>query len=858
MEWFRNRVGSASGRFSVPTPEMYRGDFTNWVDATGRRLPIYDPATTAAAGTGFTRAPFAGNMIPAARFASFSRAVLNVVNVRPNVAAAPGTSDYVRDNYIDASGTQQNPWTKFSVKIDHNFSSNDRASFLYNYGKSEVKPGPEGFPGLPGVPNSTQINDRISPVYRGSYTKVIAANIVNHAYGGLNRFRDNNRSANHTGGWKAKGTCIPNTPDCDATFPQIAFSDYSQWGGNGITGSRNHVYSFGDDLTITMGRHTFKTGYLYERLHYYGGPANNSANRAISGWTTFDRRSTSVPNNNTLATGGGNAFASFLLGDVYSGLIESVQNNALQWPSHGAYVQDDWRVSSRLTLNIGVRYEFTQTTVDVRDQISDFTPTRPNPRAGNLPGALRFAGFGQGRENTRSLVPGWYGGIGPRFGLAYSWDRKTVVRASIGRSFGVAKTNTGTSHFDGFRLVASPASIDNGITPAFHVDRGFPLYPPPPQIDPSYANGLSIPFWDDTPVRLPENYQWTFSLQRQISGSMIFEASYNATIGAHLLAYLKNTNQVPFSAFHLYGRTLLASNVDAPAAIAAGIRRPYASIDADYGGRPVSVAQAIRPYPMYQSVDTGGGQGDKSGHSSYHAMVLKLDRRFSGGVTMQGSYVISKMITDADRFDAGASAMDHYNRRLEKSIGLFDQTHNIKLSYVVDLPFGTGKRWLAKRGALNAIAGDWRLAGIHFYSSGFPIALTNSLNYNVFNGRNAAQVSTYEGWIATHDNPNWKGSDRFFQPTSFFGIQDPNRLGNATRYNPKARSPWNLAENFSLAKGIYFTERFRLDFRFEVFNALNRARFATGPTNIDSQTFGRVTSTLNEPRRSQVGLKLYW
>jgi len=861
-EWFRNRIGATSTRSTVPTVEMYSGDFTNWVDATGRQLPVYDPATTRPnpAGGGSIRTPFAGNLIPQNRFAQNSRAIIGVVanDVRPNINATPGTSDYVRDNYLNSTGTEQLPADKVSIKVDHNFSSSDRANFLFNLSHTDTIAGPEGFPGLPGVANARVGNNRRSPVFRGTYTKVISPSVVNYFYAGTNRFRDNNQSANHTGGWKAKGICLPNVPDCDATFPQLSFSDYSQWGGTGITGSRNSVYSFGNDLTITRGRHTIKTGYLYERLHYYGGPANDTANRAISGWATFDRRSTSVPNNNVLATGGGNSFASFLLGDAYSGLVESVQNNALQWKSHGVYVQDDWRLSQRLTINIGVRYEFTQQTVDLRDQISDFTPTRPNPRAGNLPGALRFAGFGEGRENSRTLVPGWYGGFGPRLGFAYTLDKKTVLRVSAGRSFGVAKNNGGTTHFEGFRLVASPSSIDNGITPAFQIDRGFPIYPTPPQINPSYANGLSVPFWDDTPTRLPENYQWTVGLQRQVSGSTILEATYNATIGAHLLSYLKNINQVPFEAFNRLGRTILAGSVDAPAAVAAGIRRPYPAIDADFGNRPVSVAQALRPFPMYQTIDTGGGQGDKSGHSSYHALVLKLDRRFAGGTIFQGSYVFSKILTDSDRYDGGAAAMDQYNRRLEKSIGQFDQTHNIKFSFVADLPFGKGRRFLPNQGVLSRIVGDWRVSGIQFYSSGFPIGLTNSNNYLVFNGRNAAQVSTYDGWIATNDQPNWKGSDRFFKPAASFGPQSLDRLGNSTRFNPKARTPWGLTENFSLAKSMRFSESVHLDLRFEVFNAFNRSRFSPGPTNLDSPTFGRVTATVNDPRRSQLALKFYW
>jgi hypothetical protein len=339
---------------------------------------------------------------------------------------------------------------------------------------------------------------------------------------------------------------------------------------------------------------------------------------------------------------------------------------------------------------------------------------------------------------------------------------------------------------------------------------------------------------------------------------MVFEASYNATIGAHLLSYLKVTNQVPFSWYERLGPALLASPVTAAGAVAAGIRRPYAAIDADYGGRAPSVAQVLRPYPQYLNIDTGGGQGDKSGHSSYHAMVLKLDRRFGGGLTFQGSYVLSKILTDSDRFDGGTGAMDHYNRGLEKSIGLFDQTHNLKMSYVWELPFGSGKRWLAARGPLRAILGDWRVSGIQFYSSGFPIGLNNSINYLIFNGRNAAQVSSYDGWIAEHENPNWRGSDRFFQPAAAFGPQRNDRLGNSTRFNPQARTPWGLNENFSLAKSFRFTEHLRADLRGEVFNLFNRSRFDTGPRNLDSLTFGRVTSTVNEPRRLQLGLKLYW
>jgi hypothetical protein len=152
------------------------------------------------------------------------------------------------------------------------------------------------------------------------------------------------------------------------------------------------------------------------------------------------------------------------------------------------------------------------------------------------------------------------------------------------------------------------------------------------------------------------------------------------------------------------------------------------------------------------------------------------------------------------------------------------------------------------------------VAGTHFYNSGFPLSLTNSaaLGGILFNGRSPAFIDSYEGWIVDHDNANWKGSDRYFVPGSAFGAQPNDRAGNATRHNPKARQPWNVTENFSLAKSFPVTESVRMDFRWELFNAFNRFRPNPGSTNVQDPNFGRVQSQLNEPRRMQLGLKIYF
>lgn len=857
-EWFRNRVGAGSGRFSVPTPEMFNGDFRNWVDGNGRPLPIYDPSTTTASGTGFTRTPFAGNQIPLARFANISRNYANLVKdfLKPNNGAAPGTSDYVRNNYINNTGTALDPWTKYSIKADHNIGQNDRLSFLYNYGLHQRTPGADGFPGLPSILNENRIDDQKSHVYRGTYDKVITPTLVNHMFGGVNFWKERHDALSLDGGWEAKGICVKGAWDCNRNLLIVENSDYSTWVARAYDGSENFVYSFGDDLTWTKGKHTIKAGYLYERIHY-----NGFGQQTIGGLIRGDRRSTSIPNNNDISTGGGNGFASFLLGQGFTGGTENDRFVGQQWKSHAWYIQDDWKVTPKLTLNLGVRYEFTLPPTEQTDKWSDLDMTLPNARAGGRPGALRFAGFGPGRENSRAITPGWYGGIGPRFGFAYALDSKTVVRGSAGRSFGVAKTITGSAHFEGSTLVFSASSLDNGVTPIFLIDQGLPPYVKPPVIDPTFSNGASPAYWDGESVRLPENYQWTLSAQRQLSDTLVFEANYSATIGAHLVAGLKRYNQLPFSALERYGRTLLSSSIDSPAAAAAGLSRPYADINCQFSATcaPVSVAQALRPFPQFRDINTASGAGDKSGHSSYHAVILKLDKRYGSGVTLQGSYVFSKLITDADGYNPDNGTLDHYNRRLEKSIGEFDLTHNLKMTYLYELPFGKGRRFV-NSGVASWVIGGWRIAGSQFYSSGYPLSLSNSaaLGGVMFNGRSAATVSTYDGWFANNSNANWSGNDRYFQPASFFGPQPTDRTGNTTRHNPKARQPWNLNENFSLAKSFRISESARIDFRWELFNAFNRFRPNPGSTNIQDANFGRVQSQLNEPRRMQLGLKLYF
>ena len=354
--------------------------------------------------------------------------------------------------------------------------------------------------------------------------------------------------------------------------------------------------------------------------------------------------------------------------------------------------------------------------------------------------------------------------------------------------------------------------------------------------------------------------QGEFAVQRELTANTVMELGYNASIGTHMQSGILNYNQVPTPVYNQlvsqYGVTqaqnILRANITSATAVAAGFRKPYSSFNG-------TVAQALRPFPQYTTISTGPQNGDKSGHSSYHAMVLKVDRRFSKGLTGQWNYVFSKLMTDSDTYFANSAtpAMDQYNRRLEKSIGQFDQTHAIKLATLYDFPFGKGRRWI-QGGFLDQVIGGWRVAFMQIYQSGTPIALTRNNPLPIFNGITRPQIDSYDNWRGPIAGDKFDPNvDKFLQPKTFFPVQ-PNTFGNATRYNPKVRAFWDMNENVSLAKTFAVKERLRIDLRGEAFNLLNRTVFGTGSTNLDSATFGLVTNQVNSPRQMQVALKVYW
>jgi hypothetical protein len=839
-------------------------------------IVIYDPATTRLNpnGTGFVRDPFPGNRIPTNRFSSVARQYLGVAKsaVVPNrTGLVPGTVGYVSNNFLSPGGTTVETTHKFSLKIDHTLSGAHHLAYLFNRTTNDAVPGSDGAAGLPQPFNTFQSSSFDGDLHRGSWDWIVNSRTVNHLSVGMNTFLKNAFSPNVDQGWRDQGICIPNAVDCNQNFGIISFSEFATWGGSSYNGTEQPRFSIKDDITFSRGSHTIKSGFTFDRQQ-----ANGFGQQDIGGRAGFSFLETGVPGATTLANGGGNSFASFLLGAADTGRTETIRYLQQVYPYYAFYGQDDWRITDKLVFNYGLRYEFTQPPHAGGDQYSDFSPTTPNPAVNNYPGALIFAGDGPGREGTSSLFSGYYGAIAPRASFAYTASPKTIVRGGVGRSYGRVTVVQGSSHFAGFIGQYVFSSADAGVTPAFNLDQGLPSYPLPPLIDPTFSNNNDVDWFNGQEAARPAVYDnWTMSVQREVRKNLMVELDYNGVYGSDLQAGLLNPNQVPMSMVNdliarfgpVGARDLLNSNITSAAAVAAGIKVPYPNFTNPNVQRSRTVAQALRPYPQYLAVNAQSGGGDKTGRSHYHAGIVKVNQRLSGGVSFQGSYMYSKVMTDADSFSGSGRSMDAAQPELEWSIGRFDQTHTIKISSVVELPFGEGHRWLTS-GIANQLAGGWRVALIQSYNSGFPIAVTTNAPLNIFNGTNRPNVTGQDWRAPTAGDEFDPRVDKFLNPAAF--VQPVGALGNAPRTNPDVRAPWNLSENVSVGKSTRLTTQVRMDIRIEAFNIFNRVIFAapgtptaTGATApgtdfSNGNTFGVITSQANSPRRMQFGLKLYW
>ena len=799
-------------RLRLPTPENRAGDFST----LGRVL--YDPATTRIVGATYARDAFPGNRIPSNRF---DPVAVNMTKLLPELNLT-GAGNL---NYQTFIGEKLLDPDIYLTRIDRSFTANHRVNGSYTMTRIPRN----NISTAMSEPFSNQTMQFItSHMLHGSYDWVASPNLLNTALVGFNKFRNNYRSFWAGQGYAARFGLKGIAGD---SMPTFSFTD-----GYAALGSNSSLYNnveqsliAKDILSWTHGKQIVKFGAEYRMLYDPRSEKSNSA-----GSYSLSNLATALPTNPNAT---GDSYASFLLGQLSSASVSYPFDSNSHKPYWGFFIQDEYRVKPRLTLNLGLRYEVTMAPYEVNDQYSLVDLYTPNPAAGNRPGASIFAGSGAGRTGSRTLADTDWRGFGPRFGFAWQINSKTVFRGGYGIYYG----NNGIfAVTTGFRTSLSYQTLDQGVTPPFLLSQGFPATSASQvQLGPAMLNGQSITARSGTIANQPRTQNWSGSIQRELSANWALELSYVANRNTRQSASsMLNINQVDPS--YLALGSVLTQNITAQAARTAGISAPYA-------GFTGTVAQALRAYPQYLTVSEGSA---KAGGSIYNAMVARLRKRYSTGLTVDAHYSWSKNLGTVD-----STVQNDLNRKAEYTLLISDVPHALVMQYSYELPFGAGKRFLNGTGFAKYFVSGWIVNGIHRYQSGAPLFITMNNTLPIFNRLlHPNLVAGVEPSTGIANNKFQPNSDRAINKAAF-AAPAAFTFGNAATSYASLRNFPVLQEDFSLLKDTTVGERVTVQVIAQVINASNRHRFADINTNFSNATFGSSIGT-NLGRIITLGLKL--
>ncbi|MCS7026171.1 MAG: TonB-dependent receptor [Bryobacteraceae bacterium] len=831
-------VSSGAPRLgSVAIPEWREGNFSNLRDGRGQLIPLFDPATTAPnpAGSGFVRAPLPGNLVPRSRMDPLS---LRVLAFMPEPNATPTDPFTFANNFTALIPSRSNQGVT-SLRVDHRLSESDSLFFRYSGTRNTRQDRGWGLgPADPAARNDQRDNHNAIL----NYTRVISPRLLNDLRFAASRQWLPFLHPSFDQNWPQRlgyPAIIPQDQ-----FPPVTISGLLGIGSSGFSGGlRAQQYvQIVDSVNYTRGRHNFKTGIdlRWSRLSFI-----NRVNP--SGLFNFTAALTGNP---LVPANTGLGLASFLLGEVaggQQGFRPFFQYRSLPL---GVYFQDDWKVTPRLTLNIGVRYDVSFGPSELHDRHSSFDPFVVNPET-QMPGVMTYAGVGR----PRTFVDLDRNNFGPRIGLA--WDPRGDGKTAIRAGYGLIYTISEIGHTQGDNSSALGFSVDTPFqaptaTPQkafqFSVGPSFLLQPLGAAGGPSAFRGFSVRYQDRNGLT-PYMQQWNFTIQRALWAGWVASVVYAGSKGTKLFGGNYDLNQLDPRFFAL--GLALQDNVPNP------FRGQIAS--GPLSGATVARSQLLRPYPDYQTVQTFAAN---NASSTFHSFQLFVEKRFSSGISALFSYTNSKLITDALSVGGGGSAagladfrLGLYNRRIEKSIDSDDVSQRLVASGVVEIPIGRGRKFGSNMSALlDAFAGGWQMNGIATLQTGQPLSVRGTNN---FTGIPYPDVIADPTLPKSERSPNrWFNTEVFRNPPNF-------TIGNSPRTLPRTRAPGLVDVAFSLFKTFRIQERFRLEARWEIFNALNSVNlnapntaFSPNAQGVNTNAnFGRIFSAL-DARRMQLGLRL--
>lgn len=824
---------------TVPTEAMRRGDLSPLL-ALSANNQVYDPLSTAPAPNGrFIRTPIAGNVIPNARLDPVAQ---NLLRAWPN-PNQPGTSDF-RQNFFLAGKALETYWTNIG-RVDHVFNENHRIFFRFHRDFWEEDKnrwyGPDFVDGI--------ILNRINRGAALDDVIVLSPSLLLNFRYGLTQQSFPERRVSQGQDLAALGfsSQVVNSVDASvATFPRLAvapWSTVSGWeSGDGVTASL--IHNFNTTLSINKSKHSIRVGFDWRNLR----ENRNRFPQATSPDLNFNSVFTRGPLDTAAPPQVGGEIASFLLG-VPAGSMAVVASYAERNSIFGFYVQDDFKVSRKLTLNLGLRYEVENATTERYNRsVRNFAETTSNPieaqaraQYANSPipelspanfrvlGGLTFVGVD---GNPRGYWNPAQNNLMPRIGLAYQLNDKTVFRGGYGIFFaplGTLYTNTEPAGF----TLATPiqASLDNGLTFLATTANPFPggLFQPL-----GAAGGLSTNLGQAV-TAFPDSrknayaQRWSAGFQRTLPYQFLLEATYVGNRSTRLNV-LRNMNFTP-------AQFLSTSPVrDQPTInfLGQNFPNPLRGTNPIYGAN-ISRAALLQPFPHFGAVNIH----EPVGYNWYHSLQMRVEKRFTRTYTAQMSYTWSKNM-EATEF------MNLQDPTPYEVVSALDRTHRITASGIWEIPYGRGRQFGgSSHPIMNGIFGGWQLNSAWQHQSGAPLGFGNA----IFNGdlKNVVLPG------------NQRSVDQWFNVDAGFERNNALQLASNLRRFPLRfngiRGPVQDRLDFGLIKNFRITERFVLQFRAETFNALNFANLANPNTSVTQGAFGTITSQ-DPPRSWQGALKL--
>jgi hypothetical protein len=827
----------ATSALTVPTALERDGNFSQTRASNGSLVQIFDPFSTRTDASGSTRTQFPGNVIPAT---AMDPVGISLAKYFPtsNTAGA----QYTNQNNYAASGANGTNIDNLDVRIDHNLTDRQRIFGRYSQRATNENPA-EMFPESVKAASGREIQG--DKPYSGvfEYSNTLSPSTVLTARLGVARVIFN--LANQSSGFLASSLGLPKIIEQNADaqyFPEVQVAGYPTLGGSHADVRHSTLNTFPLVVTAnrTQGRHSLKAGFDGRLVR-----ANIRETRTANGTFPFTAAMTQGPNAAKASSTAGNAVASLLLGTgngselMYKGFkVQADQSYYMAW-----YLQDDWKVNSKLTLNLGLRYDFDTPKTERYDRLNWFDPTAVSPLSGkvagfqDLRGGLQFAGVGGNGRGNFDFVPNQ---LGPRFGLAWQVTPKTVVRGGYGHLYSASYVSATVADVPyGFDSETPWITSLDGITPLNRLSNPYPT-----GINPSLGATRGLMSAVGQGFRAKEystpncwTQQWNLTIQRSLPGGLFLETGTIGSRGRGMpFTYYANELDPKYQ--------LLGSKL--PQLVA----NPFYGIvkDGIFSSATVSQAQLLRPFPQFTDLTDAQNIGSDTWYS---ALQTTLKKRLAHGVQFEASYVWSKSIDRGEGYP-----QNHYRMDVERSVSSRDTPQRFVASYLYELPFGKGRHFLRQLpGVIESVVGGWQFNGITTIQSGAALSITASNTAGTFGAIEYANNNGKSGAIQgrAQDRLN-----RWFD-TSVFSQPDPYTYGNLSPRVADIRG--HSISNFDLSLFKEFhpvRESMKMQFRAEALNAFNRVQFSNPNTTVTSSSFGRVTAQANAPRQVQLGLKLMW